>query len=76
LRLGCLNHALLTAQAIKADGLECSAWIGSRIDPHFARAEENIETLEHRLGQPAAAIIPFSPISDDHFQVACDNIAR
>jgi dethiobiotin synthetase len=75
LRLGCLSHASLTARAIKADGLKCSAWIGSSIDPHFARAEENIATLKHRLGQPAAAIIPFSPDSDDPFRAACDTIA-
>ena len=61
LRLGCLNHALLTARAIAADGLELAAWIGSHIDPHFARPEDNLATLKHRLGQPAAAIIPHGP---------------
>jgi dethiobiotin synthetase len=65
LRLGCLNHALLTAQAIAADGLELAAWIGSHVDPRFSRPEENIATLKHRLGQPAAAIIPHNPSSAD-----------
>lgn len=65
LRLGCLNHALLTARAIAADGLELAAWIGSQVDPQFARLEENIATLKHRLGQPAAAIIPHNPTSAD-----------
>jgi dethiobiotin synthetase len=65
LRLGCLNHALLTAKAIAADGLELAAWIGSQVDPQFARLEENIATLKHRLGQPAATIIPHNPSSAD-----------
>jgi len=61
LRLGCLNHALLTARAIAADGLALHAWVGSQLDPDFARLEENLETLNNRLGQPAAAVIPHQP---------------
>jgi len=59
LRLGCLNHALLTRRALEADGLELAAWVGSHVDPHFARVQENLATLEQRLGQPAAAFIPY-----------------
>jgi dethiobiotin synthetase len=58
LRLGCLNHALLTAQSVAASGLELVAWIGSHLDPSFARPQENIATLEQRLRLPAAAIVP------------------
>ena len=45
LRLGCLNHALLTQEAIEAEGLELAGWIANRIDPAMARADENIEAL-------------------------------
>jgi dethiobiotin synthetase len=58
LRLGCLNHTLLTQQAIQADGLELAGWIGSHIDPDFARPQENLATLEQRLGRPPSALIP------------------
>jgi dethiobiotin synthetase len=60
LRLGCLNHALLSAQAIQASGLKLAAWIGNQIDPDFARLPENLATLEQRLHMPPAAIVPFN----------------
>lgn len=45
LRLGCLNHALLTAEAVRARGLRLAGWIANRIDPEMPLAEENIDTL-------------------------------
>jgi dethiobiotin synthetase len=59
LRLGCLNHALLTAQSITASGLHLAGWVGSQTDPHLARLEDNVATLEQRLSQPPIAVIPF-----------------
>jgi dethiobiotin synthetase len=59
LRLGCLNHALLTAQAIRASGLTLAGWIGNHIDPEFKRAAENLATLQHRLGSDPAWVVPF-----------------
>jgi dethiobiotin synthetase len=61
LRLGCLNHALLTAEAVERRGLRLSGWAGNRIDPEFARAEENIETLRRRLRAPCIGIVPYQP---------------
>lgn len=46
LRLGCLNHALLTAQAIKQSGLHFAGWIANFVDENFSSAEKNIETLK------------------------------
>lgn len=60
LRLGCLNHALLTARAIAADGLPLAGWIGNRIDENFAEPESNLDTLAARLGCPPLAVLPFS----------------
>jgi len=59
LRLGCLNHALLTAEAIAARGLAFSGWIGNSIDPEFARRDENIATLAARLPAPCLGIVPW-----------------
>lgn len=59
LRLGCLNHALLTAEAIAARGLAFSGWIGNGIDPDFSRREANIATLTARLPAPCLGIVPW-----------------
>lgn len=58
LRLGCLNHALLSAQAIRADGLELAGWVANPIDAAMPRLEENIASLEARLGAPLLARLP------------------
>ena len=58
LRLGCLNHALLSAEAIRADGLELAGWVANPIDPGMPRREENIAALEARIGAPLLARLP------------------
>lgn len=62
LKLGCLNHACLTAEAIRADGLVLAGWAGSVVDPAFAtdsaRLEANIAHLKTRLAAPCLGIIP------------------
>ena len=60
LRLGCLNHALLTARAIAATGLPLAGWIGNRIDEDFAESEANLATLCSRLGSTPLAVLPYS----------------
>jgi dethiobiotin synthetase len=59
LRLGCLNHALLTVQAIEARGLWLAGWIGNCLQRHFEHAAENIATLEARIAAPLLDIVPF-----------------
>ena len=59
LRLGCLNHALLSVEAIAARGLPLGGWIGSSIDPDFACAEENVATLKTLIAAPCLGIVPF-----------------
>lgn len=59
LRLGCLNHALLTAAAIRTRGLELAGWIANGIDPEMACVEENVATLARRLDAPCIANIAF-----------------
>jgi dethiobiotin synthetase len=64
LKLGCINHALLTAQAIAASGLPLVGWVGNQIDPDMACIDENIETLSRRLPAPCLGIVPFIPDRD------------
>jgi dethiobiotin synthetase len=61
LRLGCLNHALLTAAAIRHSGLEFAGWIANCIDPGFARVPDNLATLEAHLGTPPFAVVAHDP---------------
>jgi dethiobiotin synthetase len=61
LRLGCLNHALLTAGAIARSGLPLAGWIANHIDPGFKDVDANVELLNHRLGTPPLAMLHFSP---------------
>ncbi len=55
-RLGCLNHALLTAEAVRADGLELAGWIANPLTTAMPRLEENVATLAGRLGPPLARL--------------------
>jgi dethiobiotin synthetase len=64
LRLGCLNHALLTAEAIATRGLALAGWAGNCIDPDFARREANIRTLEARIAAPCLGIVPWMVVPD------------
>jgi dethiobiotin synthetase len=59
LRLGCLNHALLSARAILADGCRLAGWIGNRIDPAMAAVEDNLETLRESLPAPCLGVLPY-----------------
>lgn len=59
LRLGCLNHALLTVEAIAARGLSLAGWVGNCIEPAFARPDANVETLRARIAAPCLGIVPW-----------------
>jgi dethiobiotin synthetase len=55
LRLGCINHALLTAEAVRARGLSLAGWVGNTVDPSMTRLDDNIDALRHELGRRHAA---------------------
>ena len=59
MRLGCLNHALLTAEAIVQDGLPLAGWVANAIDPEMERYAENLESLKSRLPAPLLGKIPY-----------------
>jgi dethiobiotin synthetase len=65
LRLGCLNHALLSARAILADGCRLAGWIGNRIDPAMVAVEDNLETLRGMLPAPCLGVLPHGPAPVD-----------
>jgi dethiobiotin synthetase len=58
MRLGCLNHALLTAEAVERRGLTLAGWVANRIDPHMARFEENLAALKERLPGRLLGVLP------------------
>lgn len=57
-RLGCLNHALLTAEAIARDGLPLAGWVANTLDPDMDRLGENIDALGQRLRAPCLGVVP------------------
>lgn len=59
MRLGCLNHALLTSQAIRISGLPLAGWVGNCVDPEMRVLEENIATLEQGLDCPLLGVLPY-----------------
>ena len=61
LRLGCINHARLTARAIAADGFRLLGWIGNHVDPTFSAAADNLTILERHLDAPCLGRIPHAP---------------
>ncbi len=64
LRLGCLNHALLTAEAIRARGLTLAGWVANRIDPAMRAQDDNIGWLRRKLPAPLLADIPHQTLPD------------
>lgn len=61
LRLGCLNHALLTAEAIAARGLKLVAWVANIVDLGMSHGMDNIEALTERLPAPLLGCVPRLP---------------
>jgi dethiobiotin synthetase len=59
LRLGCINHTLLTAEAIRARGLHLAGWIANQVDAKMVFVEENIAALRARLEAPMLGTVPY-----------------
>ncbi len=64
LRLGCLNHALLTAEAIRARGLTLAGWVANHMDASMLAQQDNIAFLRHKLQAPLLAAIPHQSTPD------------
>ena len=64
MRLGCINHTLLTVEAIQARGLELAGWVANRIDPNMAAFEENLQTLDQHISAPCLGVLPYLAQAD------------
>jgi dethiobiotin synthetase len=62
MRLGCINHGLLTAEAIVSRGLRLAGWVANRVDPAMHFADENVDTirawLDREYGTPLLGTVP------------------
>lgn len=61
LRLGCINHALLSAAAIRAAGVSVIGWVANRIDPAMLEAEASIQAIATRIGAPLLGVLEHCP---------------
>jgi dethiobiotin synthetase len=59
MKLGCLNHALLTVREIERSGLKLLGWVANCIDPDMAYQQENIRYLQQKLTAPCLAVLPY-----------------
>ncbi|MEO6154202.1 MAG: dethiobiotin synthase [Thermomonas sp.] len=74
MRLGCLNHALLSVRAIAADGAHLAGWIASHVDPAMERVDDNLQMLRERLPAPCWGVLPHAIDPDpakfaDHLRI-------
>lgn len=58
MKLGCINHALLSAEAILADGLPLAGWIANSVDPDMSCQADNLQTLRQWMPAPCLAQVP------------------
>jgi dethiobiotin synthetase len=64
MRLGCINHALLTAEAIAARRLPFAGWVANHVDPKMSRSRQNLAALEAALPAPLLGRLPYYPHPD------------
>ncbi len=64
MRLGCLNHALLTVRAIADYGLECAGWVANVLDESMPALSENIAALRERIAAPLLGVVPYMAEAD------------
>ncbi|MGB4247826.1 MAG: dethiobiotin synthase [Pseudohongiellaceae bacterium] len=75
IRLGCINHALLTAQTIHGDGVPLAGWVANVLEPEMAFVDENIAAIESRIGAPCLARIPHQGDMTDRVGDVIESIA-
>lgn len=65
MKLGCLNHALLTAEAIEKDGVKIRGWIANTLEPDMNGLQENIQTLQRMIRAPLVGVLPYLNAEDE-----------
>ncbi|MCW9088724.1 MAG: dethiobiotin synthase [Gammaproteobacteria bacterium] len=76
LRLGCINHALLTAESIRASGCTLAGWIANSVEPRMAQQEDNVHAIAERIGAPLLGLVPHLPQGDAGAIAACLSLPR
>ena len=74
MRLGCLNHALLTVEAIAARGLTLAGWVANLIEADMPMCEENIAALRQRIAAPLLGTVPYMTRVDARVAAKCLNL--
>jgi dethiobiotin synthetase len=67
IRLGCINHARLTYQAIAQSGVRCVGWIAVCTDPELLGKDENILTIKAAVDAPLLGVLPYREVADFDF---------
>jgi len=75
MRLGCLNHALLTIRAIADQGLQCAGWVANVLDADMPALQENIESLQKRIEAPLLGVVPYMTEPDAKCAAECLDLA-
>ena len=75
MRLGCLNHAMLTQETVLSRGLRLAGWVANRIDPRMERCAENIAFLRRAIAAPLLGEIPFVERAEDRVGTAINVIS-
>jgi dethiobiotin synthetase len=63
-KLGCINHALLTIEAMQRDGVQISGWVANQVDPNMSASDESIETLRLAIKAPLLGVVPYLECAD------------
>ncbi len=66
MRLGCINHALLTVDAVDGSGLKLAGWVANVVDEQMAMLDENIAALKLRITAPLLGMVPYQAAPDAH----------
>ena len=69
IKLGCLNHAILTAEFIKNSGVDLVGWIANIINPDMIELDENIMALKQWIKSPCLGIVPFNGLPEDYIEL-------
>lgn len=74
MKLGCINHALLTVEAIQRDGLQLAAWVANSPQPQMERFAENLQTLQQQIPAPLLGVVPHQQTPKPEQAIDCLNI--
>ncbi len=71
MRLGCINHAILSAQAIRHEGLHLAGWVANQLMPDMPALADNLSALNSRLSAPLLGVLPWQPDAAPERVAAC-----